>query len=281
MLRRPGPNSSIKHQSQQRAPSTQPFTAQPRQTSRSSMISEATFPTRPDATVATDLSQGAYRDITPPGIPPVLPYPSLAMNPPQARGQPSRSNSSAGSGTPPSSLRSLASTPSTKGAGFFASLGRKASLSGGKKGFPPPISAPVAVTTRSGSKNSSASLNISRPLNSPHSATVPSGPRAPPQRPQRSQTFMTTSFSPNSNSSTDRAREDALGRRPSLFNLNMDPAVDIRADSDFSQQVDKLHALLPHADREILASYLRRAGQDMLAIGQYLEDERMGTIRQF
>jgi hypothetical protein len=72
-----------------------------------------------------------------------------------------------------------------------------------------------------------------------------------------------------------------MARRPSLFNLTQDTVVvNIQPNPDFSQQVDRLHALLPHADRDILAGYLRRAGQDMLAIGQYMEDERMGTIRR-
>jgi hypothetical protein len=43
--------------------------------------------------------------------------------------------------------------------------------------------------------------------------------------------------------------------------------------------VDKLSALLPKADRTVLGGYLRRAGQDVLAIGQYLEDEKNGTLR--
>ncbi|THV05463.1 hypothetical protein K435DRAFT_850018 [Dendrothele bispora CBS 962.96] len=49
---------------------------------------------------------------------------------------------------------------------------------------------------------------------------------------------------------------------------------------DFVRQVDKLHDLLPHAERQVLAGYLRRAGQDILAIGQYLEDEKCGRIRR-
>jgi hypothetical protein len=36
--------------------------------------------------------------------------------------------------------------------------------------------------------------------------------------------------------------------------------------------------LLPHADRNVLAGYLRGAGQDIIAIGRYLEDEKNGTI---
>lgn len=84
----------------------------------------------------------------------------------------------------------------------------------------------------------------------------------------------------SSTSPNDRRRGDPIARRPSLVNLSQDPVFDIQSDPDFSHQVDKLHALLPHADRDILAGYLRRTGQDMLAIGQYMEDERMGTIRR-
>ena len=49
---------------------------------------------------------------------------------------------------------------------------------------------------------------------------------------------------------------------------------------EFDRQVARLADLLPHADRDILAGYLRRAGQDMLAIGQYLEDEKNGSLRR-
>ncbi|CAA7260230.1 unnamed protein product [Cyclocybe aegerita] len=257
-----------------RAPSSTHFSPQPRHTSRSSMISEATFPRRPDASTATDLSQGAYRDITPPSAPPPLPYPSLALNPP--RSNPTRSNSSVGSGTPPSSIRSLAPSLSTssKGTGFFASLGRKASLS--KRDRLPPISSPSGLSPgKHTSKNSPSTMTISRPINITSPPTVPGGPRAPPRRVQRSQTFM-TSFSPPS--SVARDRDDTLGRRPSMFNLTLDSVIDIQPDPEFVKQVDKLAALLPHADREVLAGYLRRAGQDMLAIGQYLEDEKNGTL---
>jgi len=55
--------------------------------------------------------------------------------------------------------------------------------------------------------------------------------------------------------------------------------MDIRADPEFVRQVDKLVELIPHADRDVLAGYLRRAGQDILAIGQYLEDEKNGTLK--
>ncbi|KAF8204890.1 hypothetical protein BJ912DRAFT_1073256 [Pholiota molesta] len=186
-----------------------------------------------DASVATDLSQGAYRDITPPGVP-ALPYPSLAMNPPP-HAQPTRSNSSAGSGTPTSSIRSLAATPSLslKG-GFFASLGRKASISGPRKDkYLPTISAPIPVSTglagRAGSKHSHASVNFPRAVNAANLPSVPGGPRAPPNRAQRSQTFMT---SPIAKSPLDRAGNQELTRRPSLFNLTLDTVIDIHVDPD-------------------------------------------------
>lgn len=56
---------------------------------------------------------------------------------------------------------------------------------------------------------------------------------------------------------------------------------DPQLDPEFIRQVDKLAGLLPHADRNILAGYLRRAGQDVLAIGQYLEDEKNGTLKAY
>jgi hypothetical protein len=53
----------------------------------------------------------------------------------------------------------------------------------------------------------------------------------------------------------------------------------LKEDPEFVSQVDKLADLLPHADREVLAGYLRRAGSDLNAIGQYLEDEKNGNLR--
>lgn len=72
-----------------------------------------------------------------------------------------------------------------------------------------------------------------------------------------------------------------MARRPSLFDgrgsaQQYDGLV---SSLEFNRQVDKLAALLPKADRNVLAGYLRRAGQDILAIGQYLEDEKNGTLR--
>jgi hypothetical protein len=86
--------------------------------------------------------------------------------------------------------------------------------------------------------------------------------------------------SPFSSNSPALDRHSSLARAPSAHALSLEPALDVRADPEFVRQVDKLAHLLPQADREVLSGYLRRAGQDILAIGQYLEDEKNGTIRR-
>ena len=74
-----------------------------------------------------------------------------------------------------------------------------------------------------------------------------------------------------------------MARRPSLFDGRGSGSTQQRnnliSGAEFDRQVDKLAALLPKADRNVLAIYLHRAGQDILAIGQYLEDEKNGTLR--
>ena len=52
------------------------------------------------------------------------------------------------------------------------------------------------------------------------------------------------------------------------------------SDPQFQQKVNRLADLIPHADRDVLAGYLRRAGEDILAIGQYIEDEKNGTLKR-
>jgi predicted transcriptional regulator len=68
------------------------------------------------------------------------------------------------------------------------------------------------------------------------------------------------------------------GRRRSPGN-GSDSADSIEEDPEFKEQVDKLADLLPQAERAVLARYLRRAGSDLNAIGQYLEDEKNGTLQ--
>jgi len=72
-----------------------------------------------------------------------------------------------------------------------------------------------------------------------------------------------------------------MARRPSLFGARGSAQKENSSISEveFGRQVDKLAALLPKADRNVLAIYLRQTGQDIVAIGQYLEDEKNGTLR--
>lgn len=79
-----------------------------------------------------------------------------------------------------------------------------------------------------------------------------------------------------------------MTRRPSLFTArrqspeasNTSHASNIEEGPDFAIQVAKLQDLLPQVDKDVLAGYLRRAGSDLNAIGQYLEDEKNGTVQQ-
>ncbi|KAG5646470.1 hypothetical protein DXG03_003520 [Asterophora parasitica] len=256
--------------------SSHTFTPQPRHTSRASMISEATFPRRPDASTATDLSVKT-QDLVP-ATPPVLPYPSLANQ----RMYRTRTSSSIASVTPPSSVRTLApSTPMSTKTGFFASLGRKASMSSTRKpglnGLTPPPTSPARLVK--------SPPTAPRVINISAAPSVPGGPRAAPNhhRAVRSQTIMTTTNPFASNAAAAITERNELSRRPSLHDITMStpepPVIDIAADPEFVRQVDKLVHLLPDADRAVLAGYLRRAGQDILAIGQYLEDEKNGTIK--
>ncbi|KAF4602344.1 hypothetical protein EYR40_005549 [Pleurotus pulmonarius] len=259
---------------------SQSFTPQPRQTSGSSTFSEVTFPRRPDATLATDLSPRPSQDAPPTA--PALPYPSLMMQPP--------TRSSTMISAAPSSLRSMVSPQSAK-TGFFASLGRRASL---KKERPLPHTI-LTHSTNKLMKPGPASPHP-RPVNLSNNPSVPGGPRAPPNRMTRASTMMVAPMTSQPTSSSE-ARPSSFERgAPMKRGSTMihgpkpqhnhapssgDEVLDIRHDStDFMKQVDKLSDLLPHADKGVLAGYLRRAGQDMLAIGQYLEDEKNGAIRR-
>ncbi|KAJ7047647.1 hypothetical protein C8F04DRAFT_1216912 [Mycena alexandri] len=249
---------------------TTPGAPQPRNVSHSSTQSEATFPRRPDAMVATDLSTKPS-DIVP--VVPALPYPALSP----------RAMSVA---LPPASMRLIPTSPtSSKTGNFFASLGRKASMS--KRERPPPTSSfsinPPTTGTRL-TKNPPASL-APRPVLIASSPSVPGGPRAPPNRALRTQSIMPSPspspFSSNSSTSSDRSASMAA-RRPSVFTPGSSSASGGGGmpAPDFERQVDKLADLLPQAERAVLAGYLRRSGQDILAIGQYLEDEKNGTLRR-
>ncbi|EPQ59374.1 hypothetical protein GLOTRDRAFT_114083 [Gloeophyllum trabeum ATCC 11539] len=250
-------------------PSTLATSGQPRHTSHGSQASEATFPRRPDAYLATDLSSKPTDDISPPtGPPPTLPYPSLATP---------RTPSSRLSTIPssPASPRSLPSSLSkAPGAAFFSSIGRKTSVRK-ERGLGP-----------SGRLLMKAPPNTPpapRPVQIQNAPSVPGGPRAPPGRMQRSQTL---GLSPGSSTDSSQSpptslnwRESTAAKRPSFFGVSRSSPSRL-PETEFEKQLDKLADLLPQEDRAVLAGYLRRSGQDIVAIGQYLEDEKNGTIRR-
>lgn len=255
---------------------------QPRHVSHGSVDSELTFPIRPDAYTAADLTMRPNDDIVLTRTPPIaLPYPSLALSP------------ATRTSVLPSASRSyqipLASgAPRTK-TGFFASIGRKASLRG--QGSP---SSPARVLT----KRAPDPTPPTRPVQLPSAPLVRGGPRAPPHRMQRAQTISVAPapaptpqpeeepYAPpvalTRSDTTSTHRQSTASRRPSLFHRSLASHAPPppRSGPDFERQVDKLSDLLPHADRDVLAGYLRRSGQDILAIGQYLEDEKNGAIRR-
>ncbi|KAG2339876.1 hypothetical protein BDR05DRAFT_967480, partial [Suillus weaverae] len=256
-----------------RVPSTHSPRTQTRNISESSTGSEVTFPRRPDAYLATDLSTPPSSDSSPPNAPPSLPYPALASAPRNGLNKASTiiASSSSSSGRSLTSPNSINKSPGS----FFASLGRKTSL---KKDKGVALIAPVIG--RALSKSPPRQEPNPRPMTIPNSPSVPGGPRAPPNRMQRSQTIVLSPQSLSNGLGHHRSSTVVIQRPSQLSGRNTFSERGSPTDSDeFARQVDKLAALLPKADKTILGGYLRRAGQDILAIGQYLEDEKNGTLR--
>ncbi|KAJ6510070.1 hypothetical protein C8R47DRAFT_780277 [Mycena vitilis] len=254
-------------------PSTPRGAPQPRHVSRSSMKSEATFPRRHDAMVATDLSTKPS-DIAP--AVPALPYPALSPR-------------STPVNIPSPSMRTATSPTPSKTSNFFSSLGRKASMS--KRDPPKPMSfsssGPPTTGTRL-TKSPPMTMNPRAILIS-NAPVIPGGPRAPPNRALRTQSIAAPPSPFSSNSSMSDHSSLAAPRRPSLWAPPSSSGSSSQSrgstgkgvpDREFERQVDKLADLLPQAERAVLAGYLRRSGQDILAIGQYLEDEKNGKVRR-
>lgn len=242
---------------------------------RSSISSEMTFPLRSaDAYIATDLSQRDIDTVPSPNVPPpALPYPALAGVPP--------ANTAIG-GAQLSHSPSL-SVGAKVTAGLLSSLGRNATT---KKDTNKPAEKVTRSATRT-TKQSLTSLPNPRPVQITSAPSVPGGPRALPGRVQRSQTLMLSSSPPSSGNNPSaaslpmRRRSNTL-KRPSFFGRapGPSPELDMPTNTEFTRQVERLADLLPHADKGVLAGYLNRAGQDILAIGQYLEDEKNGNVRR-
>lgn len=172
--------------------------------------------------------------------------------------------------TPAATSRSLP-IGQKSGGGFFSSMGRKNSTK--KDRLIPNSTSPTKLL----SKHSPP-----RPVQLPIAPVVPGGPRAPPGR---SQSIAVVARSPSIDDIAKAAqkRRSSVIRRPSLFPSSKTAAgpnqvSSIRNSAEFNDQLEKLIILLPHADRTVLSGYLRRCGQDILAVGRYLEDEKNGTI---
>ncbi|KZT13139.1 uncharacterized protein LAESUDRAFT_719458 [Laetiporus sulphureus 93-53] len=260
-------------------PASRFLVMQTRHFTGASEASEATFPIRSDAYTATDLTTRPI-DVVPTNTPPAaLPYPSLASVQPTRA--PARSSSII---NPSRTILPLA------GGGFFSSIGRMKSVKKERPSLPMSSRAPA----KRGANVDMASRPV--PVAVMTMPTVPGGPRAAPGRIQRSQTFSAMGRSPPNEStpppSNNNRRLSGTSRRSSIFSRRgaqtqtpvQTPATVHRSlppfNPEFERQVDRLADILPTADRDILAGYLRRAGQDMLAIGQYLEDERSGNLRR-
>ncbi|KAF8491414.1 hypothetical protein JB92DRAFT_3128359 [Gautieria morchelliformis] len=232
------------------APTSRAFAKQPRHLSRNSMASEVTFPIRQDSYTATDLSPRPPAELSSPtSLSPTLPYPSLA----HGVGIRRRSSRTL---TVDSSVASLSGSSRSIGGGFFASIGRKASV---KKDRPLAPASPTKLM-------SSRQTPQPRPVKLGTAPTLPGGPRAPARYAQRAHSVVFNTPEPP---------------RPESQPLSMSPRQTVESTEAFGRQLGKLADLLPQADKDVLAGYLRRApNQDpMTAIGSYLEDEKQGCLR--
>ncbi|KAH8118341.1 hypothetical protein DFH11DRAFT_1502246, partial [Phellopilus nigrolimitatus] len=269
------------------SPSERSFTFQPRHISRGSVGSEMTFPKRVDAYVATDLLVKPSEDQTLPKGPPPLPYPTLAQGTPVL---PTRSFG----GSSASSMRSIPSTlggSKSGGGGFFSSLGRKTSIN--RKDRAAGAGAPSSKLLSK--RQQTLPMPPPRAVQISASPSLPGGPRAPPGRVQRAQSVITSrtptpSVGPlHVESESEATRQIAIKRSPSLAPLmarsttgnGNGPAAMSESSPEFNKKMASLVDLLPHADKSVLSGYLRRAGgQDILAIGRYLDDEKNNSLRR-
>ncbi|KAM5532410.1 hypothetical protein V8D89_013904 [Ganoderma adspersum] len=275
-----------------------------RHVSHGSLASDMTFPRRSDAYTATDLSTRPA-DALPSSPPSILPYPSLA----QVQLQRASARSSTLILSPTKTLQ--IPLPGTKGSGtgFFASLGRKTSIRKEKGSLLSGPQSPTKVLSKHRPQAIATSLSQptpARPTIQLAPPSIPGGPRAAPGYIKRAKTYSvgpgvlsvsSTPSPPRGTPSPPQKRQSiVMARRPSLFGRSRQGHTSVvpvntnhvhsahsgmaHTDPNFERQVSKLADLLPHADRAVLAGYLRRAGEDILAIGQYLEDEKNGTLRR-
>lgn len=283
-----------------------------RDVSHGSEASDITFPVRADAYAATQVN---IHDSPPRGPPANLPYPgAIGLRPsPSVRSGVTVMTTTSGAPTnisvsAPNSMRSLKSptgTASSNGSGgFFATIGRKASMrkdgrpalsqlnkpngAGSGIGFNSLTSRPSQVPLPPSSKG----IMMSTP-------TVVGGPRPPPPKSggvaransllaslgrrstERDEVNVDKAISEaghgTRSDSPEALPQTTLVPRSSLTYKRASASID--ASAAFNANLDKLADVLPHVERTVLALYLRRAGgEDLKAIGAYLEDEKNGVV---
>ncbi|KZO98026.1 hypothetical protein CALVIDRAFT_51397 [Calocera viscosa TUFC12733] len=263
-----------------------------RKVSAGSHTSDASFPTRPDATIATELPSND-NDSPPHGAPAGLPYPALAQ------GIGMRSQSTRGYNSSTLSLnitpsRSTSSGPlsAKKTTGFFSSIGRKGSTRRDRNlplPNPNPLSRQTSSPLSAGLPGSDSPTRYVRPQVAP---SIPGGPREPPNRLQKTNPVSRRSSldsppviisAPLQTTTLDKRRSighSAVGQ----YARPLEAPRGARAygsldetSSQFSASLQKMADILPQANRMALARYLTDAnGEEMMAITRYIDDEKRG-----
>ncbi|KAH8929105.1 hypothetical protein BT69DRAFT_315803 [Atractiella rhizophila] len=207
------------------------------------------FPTRPDAYKAKELTRSP---------PTSIPYPGAV---PKRHG-------GTGSISTPNTL-SRASGPKSSTSGFFSTLGRKTSRS---------VRSPTAALA---SRSAAPIGTVSAPtLNL---GTIKGGPRMPYNGSTTLSSFSEAEdriSSPISETPHATIRQSMLTARPTISSTKSSFVYGSgKTEDGLSDKLDKLADILPQANRDVLKDYLIRAnGDDLLVVGQYLDDERSGRV---
>ncbi len=224
--------------------------SQHRDVSGQSIRSDASFPTRLDATVATEIDFREVDPLDPPDALPPLPYPQAQLT---------ASHSTMKNSASTQSVKSLGNALS---GGFFAALGRRGSSKHPKADMSPRrIGFPVAQDGGSPSSAMKRSLDLGGPRQT--SVPAPMGPRE--RTGQQSLDDARASLDsrmPLSETSHPQQYADQIKKQSAPANTHASQ------DGGYpSDDVERMMEVLPHADPMMLADYLQRHGEQMTAIG--------------
>ncbi|ORX36316.1 hypothetical protein BD324DRAFT_487831 [Kockovaella imperatae] len=239
------------------------------------------FPMRTDAYSAREIHQRIIDPLDQPSaLPPNLPYPQLQQL-------------SMGGGMKTSqSMQSMASTTSKKG-GFFSNIGKKSSKKDSVSLGPPPsmskkdvrglpISSPSSyhTTTPPKSDDSRSVTGISGPRGPRSSFTPPPPMKDPDSVPGRS-SLDTGIIRPGGAGGSRGSLDGHVGqlksggpRNPTVQSSSLWKGGSPVKEDDLRSMSE----VLPHADRNVLRAYLSRHGDQMKAIGAFIEDEQRGHL---